>query len=98
MNSYVWNFLPYSSQELREYLESQFTPWMNWKNLGVYKKYQWDDSIPQTWVWQIDHIIPQGAFLFTSLEDDAFKWCWSLDNLRPLSAKENSLKNRKLVL
>jgi hypothetical protein len=79
--------LPYSIQELKEHLESQFESWMNWSNHGVLKN--WDDNNPETWTWQIDHIIPQTDLPYTSMEDDNFKKCWALENLRPLSAKQN---------
>lgn len=43
----------------------------------------------------IDHIIPKSSFRFNSFEDETFKECWSLKNLRPLSAKENLKKGSK---
>jgi hypothetical protein len=36
-----------------------------------------------------DHIIPQSKLQYTSMKDENFKKCWSLENLRPLSAKQN---------
>jgi hypothetical protein len=96
--SYIWKYLPFDARTLKNHLESQFEFWMHWKNQGKYKISDWNDNDASTWFWQIDHIIPQGAFLFTSVEDEAFRLCWSLDNLRPISAKANALKNRKLVL
>ena len=35
---------------------------------------------------------------YVSMKDDEFKKCWALDNLRPLSAKENLLKRDKVIL
>lgn len=32
-------------------------------------------------------------FKQSSMEDEEFKECWALDNLRPLSAKQNLLKS-----
>lgn len=96
--SYIWKYLPFDSKTLKKHLESQFEFWMHWKNNGKYKISDWNDNDVSTWFWQIDHIIPQGAFLFTSVEDEVFRLCWSLDNLRPISAKANVLKNRKLEL
>ena len=85
----IKNFLPYSILELKIHLESKFEPWMNWSNWGVYKPDNWNDNDNSTWTWQIDHIIPQSDLLYTSMEDENFKKCWSLDNLRPYSAKQN---------
>ena len=70
--------LPYTPQELREHIEKQFDEKMNWDNYGDY--------------WHIDHIIPQAALPYKSLEDENFQKCWDLKNLRPLEAKENMSK------
>jgi hypothetical protein len=83
----VMDFLPYTIEELRTHLESLFEPWMTWENHGTHKK--WDDNDPSTWRWQIDHIIPQSDLPFTSMEDENFKKAWALENLRPLSSKQN---------
>lgn len=96
--SYIWNYLPYSVQELRKHLEKQFEPWMNWKNRGYYIKSDWKDNDYFTWKWQIDHIIPQHNFLFDSLENQNFTDCWALWNLRPISAKENIIKNIREII
>lgn len=82
-------YLSYSIQDLKEHLEKQFQYWMNWNNWGKYDPKTWDDNDPSTWTWQIDHIIPQSDLPYTSMEDDNFKKCWALDNLRPYSAKQN---------
>lgn len=65
----------YNLAQLREHLEKQFTSEMNWDNYGTY--------------WEIDHIIPQNLFNYTSYNDKDFIICWSLYNLRPLSAYDN---------
>jgi hypothetical protein len=72
-----------------KHIEDQFEPWMSWENHGNYDPSTWDDEDPGTWTWQIDHIVPQSKYNYTSMEDEAFQQCWSLDNLRPLSAKRN---------
>ena len=64
---------------------------MNWDNWGRFISKKWNDHDKLTWTWQLDHIIPQSDLPYTSMEDDNFKKCWSLDNLRPLSAKQNYL-------
>jgi hypothetical protein len=89
-------FLSYSIQKLKEHLEKQFEPWMNWSNQGRYDPKIWNDNDPATWVWQLDHIVPQSALPYSSIKEYNFQKCWCLSNLRPLSAKQNILdKNRK---
>lgn len=90
-NKSILDYLPYSIEELKSYLESKFEPWMSWGNSGVYDKNTWDDDDQSTWTWQIDHIIPHSTFKYTSMEDQEFKDCWALSNLRPLSSKQNLL-------
>jgi hypothetical protein len=68
---------------------------MTWDNWGVYNPNTWDDSDASTWTWQIDHIKPISLFAITDINDPAFKECWSLENLRPLSSKANVLKRNK---
>lgn len=88
-------YLGYTIDELKKHLESQFEDWMSWENQGMYNKKDWDENDPSTWKWQIDHITPQSSLPYTSMEDENFKKCWALDNLRPISALEN-LKKRNL--
>jgi hypothetical protein len=96
-NKSCLDFLPYTMKELRDHISSLFEPWMNWENQGVYKAKTWDDNDPLTWTWQLDHIIPQSLFPYNSMEDDNFKLCWALDNLRPLSAKQNNLEGTNRI-
>lgn len=70
--------LSYTPQELKEHIENQFSEKMNWDNYGDY--------------WHIDHIIPQAALPYESLEEESFQKCWALENLRPLEATENMSK------
>ena len=81
-----FDILPYTLQELKEHLESQFESWMNWENHGGHT------SDPRR-TWWVDHIIPQSKFQFISSEDPEFQRCWSLENLRPLEKYENIRKN-----
>lgn len=69
------DLVPYNIEQLRQHLESQFTPEMSWDNMGEY--------------WEVDHIIPQNMFNFTTYKDKDFQICWSLMNLRPLNWLEN---------
>lgn len=73
----------YTLQNLVEHLEKQFDDKMNWDNYGSY--------------WHIDHIKPKSLFKFTSTNDENFKECWSLKNLRPLEANENRRKSNTYV-
>lgn len=80
-------YLPYTMSELKNHIEKQFEPWMTWQNYGIanYNKR----------TWQIDHIIPQSALLYSSMKDDNFKKCWALENLRPLETFLNIKKSNK---
>jgi len=46
----------------------------------------------------IDHIIPKSLYKFSSCNDEEFKKCWNLRNLRPISKNENLLKHDNLDL
>lgn len=69
------DLVPYTLEELKEHLESQFDENMSWDNYGSY--------------WEIDHIKPQNNFNITSPDDPDFQICWSLANLRPLEKSLN---------
>lgn len=84
-------------EQLKRHLESQFEFWMTWQNNGMYNPDNWDDNDPRTWTWQIDHIVPQCNFYYISMEDEQFQKCWALENLRPLSAKQNILNGAKIA-
>lgn len=88
-------YLEYTITELKAHLENQFEPWMNWSNHGNYRVAVWDDNDPATWTWQIDHTVPHSKFIYTSMQDEEFKRCWALSNLRPLSAKQNILDGNR---
>jgi hypothetical protein len=83
-NNKKWEtILGYSILDLMSHLESKFTPEMSWDNYGKY--------------WHIDHIKPKSLFIYSSMEDEEFKKCWSLDNLQPLEAVENIRKGNKYL-
>lgn len=94
-NSSILQFLPYTMDQLKEHIEKQFEPWMNWSNRGKYNIKTWSDNDQFTWKWQIDHIIPHNKFQYNSMTDQNFIDCWSLENLRPISSKLNILKGGK---
>lgn len=81
--------LNYSIIDLKQHIEKQFEPWMTWTNHGKYNAHTWKDDDSSTWTWQLDHITPQSNLPYSSMEEENFKKCWSLENLRPLSAKQN---------
>lgn len=77
-----FDIVGYSLEELKEHLEGQFDENMNWENHGVY--------------WHIDHILPKVSFNFNDYNDEDFKKCWSLENLRPLEKIENLRKGDRI--
>ena len=94
----IMEFLPYTIEQLKEYIESLFEPWMTWENHGKYNRSTWNDPDPSTWTWQIDHIIPHSFFHYASMDCQTFQDCWALSNLRPYSAKQNVLDgNRRQI-
>lgn len=72
----ILKYLEYTIDDLKNHIEAQFDENMTWKNYGSY--------------WQLDHIIPQSDLLYSSMEEENFKVCWALPNLRPLEASQNS--------
>ena len=80
-----------------------------WEDLINYTikdlKERLQNTIPQGYDWRdflngelhIDHILPIKLFQFKTPEDEEFKQCWSLYNLRLLSAKENILKRENIT-
>ena len=86
-NKSSFTFLPYTVDKLKQHLENQFEPWMNWNNWGKGKG-----------MWNIDHIKPISSFDYTSIEDEKFQKCWALNNLRPLEWYKNCyIKNNKII-
>jgi hypothetical protein len=89
------NHLPYTIEQLWDHLESKFEPWMTRENQGVYNSKTYDPNDSSTWTWHLDHIKPHSSFPYSSMEDQAFKDCWALSNLRPLKAIDNMIKGSK---
>lgn len=73
----------YTVIDLMSWLEKMFTPGMGWHNIGE---------------WHIDHIIPKSSFVYQHPEDEEFKACWALTNLRPLWAIDNLKKSNRRTL
>jgi hypothetical protein len=80
----MWDFVPYTIDDLIKHLESKFEPWMNWQNYGK-----------QSGCWSIDHIKPDSLFHYKSIKDKEFQECWDLSNLRPLEHIKNLQKSNK---
>jgi hypothetical protein len=95
--SSISSFLPYTIQQLKDHLQSQFESWMTWDNHGKYCLDTWNDNDPTTWTWQIDHIIPHSDLPYASMEEENFQKAWALDNLRPLNAKQNIVEGTARV-
>ena len=77
----VMKYLPYTIEQLKEHLESQFEPWMTWNNHGE---------------WHIDHIYPQSKLPYDSMDHPNFLKVWALKNLQPLESSENISKGNKV--
>jgi hypothetical protein len=74
------DILGYSIEDLKQHLERQFAPGMSSDNYGE---------------WHVDHIVPVASFDFTGPDDEEFKACWAITNLRPLWAVDNVRKSDK---
>ena len=83
----IFKILGYTFDDLVKHLESQFEPWMNWDNHGIYN--------PNRVTWQIDHIVPDSSFTYADVHDQGFKDSWILSNLCPLEAMKNMIKGDK---
>jgi hypothetical protein len=92
----ILKYLPYTIEELRLHIESLFEAWMSWDNYGRYS-INWDENNQVTWTWQLDHIVPHSMLPYDSFEHPNFLKCWALDNLRPLSAKQNIIDGASRV-
>lgn len=77
-NSKTEYLLGCSFEELKEYLESKFEPWMTWENRGLYNG-------ELNYGWDIDHIIPLSS---VKSEEDIIKLN-NYINLQPLCSKIN---------
>ena len=74
----------YTPEELRAHLERQFTKGMTW------------DAFMRGEI-HIDHIVPQADFRFESRDEEGFRQCWALTNLRPMWARDNIAKGARRV-
>ena len=79
--SNIIKLLGCSLDEVKEYLEKQFTANMSWKNHGIY--------------WEVDHILPCDSFDLSDIEQQ--KQCFHYTNLQPLIKTDNRIKSNKIV-
>ena len=79
--------LGYDKKKFLEHIKSQFEDWMNLNNRG--RSMSLDNPN-----WQLDHIKPKSSFSYTSMEDEGFKECWGLPNLRPVETCINQIKGK----
>lgn len=91
----IWHLiethLGYNKDDLVKHIESKFTKRMKWSNHGRPEN-------PNEFRWQLDHIKPRASFSYTSIKDDDFKECWSLENFMPIEAKMNYYKSNKKLM
>lgn len=72
----------YTIEELHDHLENLFELGMTWNNYGKGAN-----------KWNIDHIVPDSWFTYTSMDCDGFKQSWALSNLQPMWELENMSKS-----
>ncbi len=100
----ILEYLPFTIKELKLHIENQFSlphnldyngkVWMNWERWGKQRK-DFDPNNSETWMFHIDHIIPQSQFPFNSMTHANFKKCWALNNLQPMRSDLNLKKSNK---
>lgn len=94
-------YVDWNIDELKKHIENKFklsgNEWMSWDNYKRYNKNTWNDNDKLTWTWTLDHIKPLSDFKYSTMDDKEFKKAWSLENMRPLSAKDNLLEGANRV-
>ncbi len=79
-----YELLGYTTEDLKKHLQSKFTDGMSWETIGE---------------WHIDHIRPKSWYNLTnndgSVNEHEVKKCWSLSNLQPLWATDNTIKSNR---
>jgi hypothetical protein len=84
-NTKTYKILGCTNIEFKSYIESQFQPWMNWNNRGLYNG-------EPNYGWDIDHIIPMSS---AKIEEDVIKLT-HYTNIRPRCSYLNrTLDNKK---
>lgn len=92
-NVVMWNKIEeavgYDKERLTAHVESLFEPWMGWDNWGRSRKNKSGRC------WEMDHIVPRSKYKYESVNCAEFKEIWNINNLQPLSRKDNSKKGDK---
>lgn len=84
-NSRVFELVTFTCEQLIRHL-SQFFTKENGFNIENYGS-----------KWELDHVVPQSWFNYSSTKDTGFQQCWSLDNLRPIGCTDNKVKNNRHI-
>ena len=84
-NKSTIKILGYSIEELKKELSSK-----------IPSGYSWNDYLSGD--LHLDHIIPLSSYEFLSYEDNEFKKCWNLRNLRLICKKENLKKGKQMLM
>lgn len=82
-NGRTVKMLGYSFRELKQHIETQFEPWMNWSNRGISRG-----------KWSIDHIIPVTVLIKHNITDPSI--INALWNLRPLESITNIRRSNSI--
>ena len=85
-NKRTTDILRCSIEEFKLHLESQFQPWMNWANKGLYNG-------TENYGWDIDHRIPLDT---AKTIEDIIKLC-HYTNLQPLCSYYNRVIKRNII-
>ena len=91
-------YFPFNKEELKASIQNKFQSWMTWDNQGIYRLKTWIDNDILSYLWNLDHWIPQNLLPYSSMEDKNFRIAWDLANLRPISAKQNILENHRKTI
>lgn len=100
----ILKYLPYSIKNLKSSIEAKFSHpnnldnngkiWMTWERWGKQRE-DFDKNNPDTWMFNIDHIIPQSKLPYDSMTHHNFKKCWDIENLQPMRSDLNLSKGNK---
>lgn len=82
--------LSYTVEDLRQHIEDQF-----YSNPKTGEEMTWDNWSKDG--WNIDHVIPDSWFSYSTSSDEDFKKSWCLKNLQPMWAWQNIDKNNRYI-
>lgn len=108
-NSLKWQLNHRITMGILKSLKNRVKNGRTWQSLVGYNVEQLKNrlysTMPKGYTWRdfmigklhIDHIIPVSFFYFEKPEDINFRKCWTLSNLRFLTALENLRKGDKII-